>query len=425
MSDLQLALIAFGAVIILGVILFNRWQERRINRETMRRFEGPVDDALLEEFRFDPQTVAGIDDSEHIAIEEKFGDYVGKATPATESKPEPTMEFTAEEFPDEPTIEDEPFVVDEPFTVSDGVVEEDIQEEPPTIPEPAPAMQVSSPPPSDGGAELAEIDEKIDLVALINLDAPIDGAILQQALLQLPWFDKPARWYGLDEAGMWRDLSSTPNAKEFSRIVCALQLVDRSGPVSNETLRSFQLKCENISAKLGSVVVWQNNPDPQRHAVELDQFCAEVDVTVGFHVLSGTGQFAGTKLRGLVEAAGMMLQEDGAFHLADEAGNTLFSMVSQDKRPFKTETLRTLFYRGVSFRMDVPKVANCTETFNQMVTLARHLEKALNGSLVDDRQQALADSEIDKIRQQLAMIHGKMVARGIIPGSPAALRLFS
>ena len=121
----------------------------------------------------------------------------------------------------------------------------------------------------------------------------------------------------------------------------------------------------------------------------------------------------------------MVLHEDGAFHLVDEAGNTLFSMVSQDKRPFRTETLRTLFYRGVSFRMDVPKVANCTETFNQMVTLARHLEKALNGSLVDDRQQALADSEIDKIRHQLAMVHGAMVARGIIPGSPAALRLFS
>jgi FtsZ-interacting cell division protein ZipA len=59
MSDLQLALIAFGAVIILGVILFNRWQERRINRETMRRFEGPVDDALLEEFHFDPQADRG------------------------------------------------------------------------------------------------------------------------------------------------------------------------------------------------------------------------------------------------------------------------------------------------------------------------------------------------------------------------------
>jgi hypothetical protein len=425
MSDLQLALIAFGAVIILGVILFNRWQERRINRETMRRFEGPVDDALLEEFRFDPQAVAGIDDAEHIAIEEKFGDYVEKATSATGSKPEPPMAFAAEEFPDEPTIEDEPFVVDEPFATSDDVVDESLQEEPAAIPEPAPAVQASSPPSSDAGEESADIDEKIDLVALINLDAPVDGATLKQALVPLPWFDKPARWCGLDETGTWRELSNAPDAKKFSRIVCALQLVDRSGPVSSETLRSFQLKCENFSEKLGAVLVWQGNPDPQRHAVELDQFCADVDVTVGFHVLSGTGQFAGTKLRGLVEAAGMNLQEDGAFHLVDEGGNTLFSMVSQDKRPFRTETLRTLFYRGVSFRMDVPKVANCTETFNQMVTLARHLEKALNGSLVDDRQQALADSEIDKIRQQLAMIHGKMMARGIIPGSPAALRLFS
>jgi hypothetical protein len=45
--------------------------------------------------------------------------------------------------------------------------------------------------------------------------------------------------------------------------------------------------------------------------------------------------------------------------------------------------------------------------------------------LVDDNQRALGEIEIEKIRQQLKMIHAKMVARFILPGTPAALRLFS
>ncbi|HWT28125.1 MAG TPA: hypothetical protein VN084_01330 [Methylophilaceae bacterium] len=53
------------------------------------------------------------------------------------------------------------------------------------------------------------------------------------------------------------------------------------------------------------------------------------------------------------------------------------------------------------------------------------MEGSLSGKLVDDNQRPLGDSQIEKIRQQLKVIHATMVARGIMPGSPGALRLFS
>jgi FtsZ-interacting cell division protein ZipA len=147
---------------------------------------------------------------------------------------------------------------------------------------------------------------------------------------------------------------------------------------------------------------------------------------VGFHIMHGAnGPIAGTKLRGLAEAQGMTLQEEGAFHYADDAGTTLFTMVSQDQRPFRPETLRTVFYRGVSFQMDVPRVSRCTDAFNQMVLLARQLEISLEGALVDDNQRRLGNAEIGKIRQQLDLLQARMVERGILPGTPTALRLFS
>lgn len=53
------------------------------------------------------------------------------------------------------------------------------------------------------------------------------------------------------------------------------------------------------------------------------------------------------------------------------------------------------------------------------------MEQGLSAKLTDDNQRVLGDAEIEKIRRQLKLIHTTMVARGIIPGSPTALRLFS
>jgi microsomal dipeptidase-like Zn-dependent dipeptidase len=50
---------------------------------------------------------------------------------------------------------------------------------------------------------------------------------------------------------------------------------------------------------------------------------------------------------------------------------------------------------------------------------------ALHGTLVDDHQRELSDAQIEKIRQQLKLIQVQMTVRGIAPGTPLALRLFS
>jgi hypothetical protein len=45
--------------------------------------------------------------------------------------------------------------------------------------------------------------------------------------------------------------------------------------------------------------------------------------------------------------------------------------------------------------------------------------------MVDDNRAALTTASMDKIRKQMQDIHIAMNARGIAPGSPRALRLFS
>jgi hypothetical protein len=49
MTELQIGLLAIGALVVIGVLVYNRVQERRARRDTERAFGGPRSDALLED----------------------------------------------------------------------------------------------------------------------------------------------------------------------------------------------------------------------------------------------------------------------------------------------------------------------------------------------------------------------------------------
>lgn len=420
MSDMQLYLIALGAIIIAAVILFNWWQERRLSQDAIRRFDGPVDDALMEDFRIDRDRPVEFDE-EAIVIEERF-EILGEHSapelvePQLEDIPENTLLSELPGIMQEDSVEDaSPEIQEGALPVQEPDFDETPFEEELAVS--ASSRAVDLPPSMDG---------QIDLIALVHFDTPLTGAALRESLQPLPGFDKATQWFGRDESGAWYVLTKDQEQTQFYRMACALQFADRSGALSRECLRKFQLKIETLAENLGAVLEWRGTSDPLRYAAELDQFCIDVDVMVGFHLMhGGNGPFAATKLRGIAEAGGMQLREDGIFHFATESGDTLFTLVNHDQRPFTPELLRTAFIGGVSFQMDVPRVRNCPEAFNQMVLLARKMESSLGGMLIDDNQQPLNTESMDKIREQLRIIYAKMVARGIIPGSPSALRLFS
>ena len=496
MSDLQLSLLALGAVIIAAVILFNWWQERRFMRESLHRFEEPTNDILMaDDFHIDPDRVVAFE-SESLTIEDRFSEerYIPEDAlleelhpssradevfeppkpayrpepPRRAPQPEPVAPQEPAIFPQPPTppafaevVPEEPpfppFEEEQHEAVADFAYEPEPEPvvEPAPEPEPAPIQIEARPPepevaphaqpdtrphtaPSHAAPEHApageavvssmpdEVDEQIDLIGKAALPAALDIAAFLSAVQQMPRFDKPVQWLLQDETGFWQPLAADLPSGRYPQFVAALQLADRSGPVSQGGLLAFQEQVQRLASALGSRLAWHGAMDPLQYAIDLDQFCIDVDVMVGFHVLQGnSGPFSGAKLRGLAESGGMRLREDGAFHFEDENGRTLYTMTSQDQRPFKPETLRTVFYRGVSFQLDVPKVSSTSDAFNRMVQFARQLEASVDGILVDDNQRALGEIEVEKIRQQLKTIHTRMVARFILPGTSSALRLFS
>ncbi|MEO7345092.1 MAG: cell division protein ZipA C-terminal FtsZ-binding domain-containing protein, partial [Methylotenera sp.] len=167
------------------------------------------------------------------------------------------------------------------------------------------------------------------------------------------------------------------------------------------------------------------NGDALTAATALDSFCIDVDKTIGFHLVHGeNGAFTGTKLRGLAEAQGFTLSTDGLFRYYN-SGESSFVMFNSEDNPFSAEMLRASVVKGVTFQFDIPHIKQCTQSFGQMVQVARQMEIGLNAVLVDDNNKVLGDMQIEKIRQQLKVIHATMLVRGIIPGSDSALRLFS
>ena len=273
-----------------------------------------------------------------------------------------------------------------------------------------------------------DLHGQIDLIAVVYLPTETPLADLKPALLGLlDQNDKPAFVYVLPAQQNWLALDEAEPTAMITRLTCSLQLADRGGAVSRSTLNRFQLAVESAGLDFNAHVEWQSTGDALNIANALDAFCIEVDKTVGFHLVHGeNGAFTGTKLRGLAEAQGFAIATDGSFKYVDNSTQqTAFIMINQDNHPFSPEMLRTSVVKGVSFQLDIPHVKNCAEAFGQMVQVARQMEIGLNAVLIDDNQKVLGDIQIEKIRQQLKVIHAKMLVRGISPGSDSAKRLFS
>jgi FtsZ-interacting cell division protein ZipA len=438
-SQLQLGLLAIGALVITSVVIYNWWQERTIRRDMVQRFDGPIDDVLMgksaeispdadEAFGMDAET----DEHEQDFAAETAEEITDEATDtADDDEPEwEEPEFTASEptialEENEPEIE-EP-VIEEPESVllqeeEEELVLEETADVIPTLTSPAePVSELAEPATALPGG----VDALVDEIVTVTAEKAIDGEELRTLLSTMADFGKPVRWFGAS-GGEWLPLTKDYASRNFSRLVAALQLADRSGAVQAKGLRDFQDQISELGAQLGGEAMRQEERDALQYAQALDQFCIDVDVTVTLHLAAGiSGPFAGTKFRSLMEASGLTLKEDGRFHFTNAEGETMFTICSADQRPMSEDALRTSLLQDVVLMLDVPRVNDASNIFKQMAMLGSRMETALNAKLTDARQRALGDAEIEQIRSQIKAIHTKMQERQLIPGSASVLRLFS
>jgi hypothetical protein len=283
--------------------------------------------------------------------------------------------------------------------------------------------QVQDGAPSDVPADW--IDGIAECLLRIEFAEPAAAPALWAAQAEwAPRISKTLTWLGYDER-QWRPLTAH-DAGSYANVVAALQLADREGAVSEAEVDAFLDGVRALAQQFAGQVELPARHQVLAHAQALDSFCAGVDVQLGVNVVAADGAaFAGTKLRGLAEAMGLELRDDGLFHAEDDEGRTLFAVGNMGPALFEADGLKTMACTGITFTLDVPRVAAGPAAFNRMVTVARQMAEGLGGVLVDGQGHVLSETMVDGIRAKVAELQQRMAAHEIPPGSPRALRLFS
>ena len=385
MSDLQLSLIIIGVVVIAGVAVFNWLQQQRYRRKVQAAFDHEHSDILLD-----------TQDSEDMRerIEPKFN-----KNPIPDVQPDPFVHMDSSASHNK--ISQQTSITPNPIHIST-------------------TSSVTSP--------LLDYDSNTNYIVNIRSESPIVNTYIAKLLQRKFDFGKTVCWLGQHHKNeAWEEITNETNVDSDGYVYLkgCLQLADRSGPISEVNLSKFRDLVQDFASQVHAVAECPDIVSTHEKAVMLDKFCAEVDVMIGINIISkDDGAFVGTKIRALAEASGFRLESDGIFKYRDDSNHVLFTLSNYESSPFLPENMKSLTTHGVTFLLDVPRVAHGERVFDQMTHLAKIFSNTLGGIMVDDNRVPLSDSGIQRSKQQLIDIQSSMKKNHINAGSPSALRLF-
>ena len=408
MSELQTALLAIGAGVIVAVYAYGWWQQRKYRRKFGAAFKASHADALYQESAPEPvEHILEAMDEEPLA-EEAMGEAIqARDAPPIQLSPASGESEARGAKPGEREMQS--------LTLADA--------------DAMPAVEIPAATLLDGSCAL--LDARSDFIIELHLAEPSPAAVLDGLWQRKFDFGKPVQVCGLTLPGKMTTARQWERAIAESQILyehfrIALQLVDRGGAISAAKLADFRDLVLGVAKHIKADTTVADVDETHRRATELDAFCAGVDQMAGINLVTpGERLLSGAKIAQAATLHGMTLEADGAFHALDAQGHSAFSLINQDSRPFQHHTLETFATPGLTLLLDVPHVENPAAQFDRMVGIAHELARELQANLVDDHRVVLSDSGLARIRAQIAEVEGKMRDNGIAPGSGQARRLFA
>src|SRR3989338_5525260 len=272
----------------------------------------------------------------------------------------------------------------------------------------------------------ALLDARSDFIIELHLAEPGPAAALVGLWQRKFDFGKPVQVCGLTLATDEWEITLAESHTLYQRFRIALQLVDRSGAISAAKLADFRDLVLGVAGHIKADSAASDVHEAHRRAAELDTFCAEGDQMIGINLVPpGERLLLCGKIAQAAALRGMTLEADGAFHLLDAQGHSLFSLANQDAKPFQHHTPETAGTAGITLLLDVPRTENPAKQFFRMARIARELARELQANLVDDHRVALTDPALAVIREQIIRVETKMCANDIVPGSAQARRTSS
>ena len=406
MSSLQIGLVIAGVLLVVGVILYNRWQERRVRM----RLDATraVEDTSAQ--RVEPTLRRGDDDA---SASDRYD-------PVDSTAPDPSADVDHD--PDwRPPVD---AVVTLPDSEQQAFADDEIPDDASSASRPVETNRRAR------GAMPAQLtaaapDPDIETIIMLQPARPVAaGAVAAGLHARL---GKPVRWYGRRETREpWQRLAADSRG-DYSELAACMLLADRNGAASLAQIESFRKLAGEIAASLPGAFSGAPADDEAQRAEALDRLCAELDMQIGLTVRKvPPAIIAGTRLRGVAEASGFRLAPTGRFEwVQDDTGAVLFTLQNMTDEPFTTDRLRTGSSPGVIFLLDVPRVADPPRAFDQMKLAAKRMAHTVGAELVDDNGRPLNDAGLAAIREQVVAADAALRRYNIEPGSPRALKLFA
>ncbi len=402
-----MGMIGLGGAAVVAVLAYNKWQEMKHRKLAEKLLNAQQPDILLDS----ATPTVTLDEPVRENEASRFGDdrvepLLREALPVGESAHGDTRRAASAEGR---------VSADDGWSAGAGDADGDD----------VPSAAVVAPKRQEIQAPLPVLSPAIDHIAVIELSEPVGAyRICQNQRLALVRIAKPIHWLGFNEdEQIWENIEPEGDGL-YRHLRVGLQLVDRKGPVRDGDLSIFHVAMQDLASELLGLAELPPGETALHQAAELDEFCAGVDIQIGINVISQGQVFPGTKLRALAESAGMTLDGEGRFARLDDAGNVLYVLTNQQTEEFSSETMRTLSTHGVTFLLDVPRVAAGDRVLNQMLETAKRFAESLRGTVVDDNRRPLLDGALEPICRQVAQYQSSMAERQLPAGGKLSQRLF-
>lgn len=363
MTELQMSLIAIGGTIVAGVIFYNKWQEYKAKKSVEQAFS-----------------------SEHADVLMQAGAAVAQADDAPRStRHEPSF---AEVPPKSVTTE---------HSESDAAIAE--QEETSSV-----AQEKELP-----------VDALIDCNIPLMFDGLVQGEKILPVLQSLQHIGyKPVHFIGRRQDEDWEEIQS---GYAYSALQAGVQLASRANALNELEYSELVMRLRAVADTLGAELDVPDMPEVIQVARELHRFIVDHDAQLGINVHTNGAPWAVSSLLSILDKQGFDMHPDGRFIMPDGDGGSLFSL-SINVAPVAETTPR------LTLLLSVPCVAPLRDGFGAMVICAKSLAGKLDGTVVDDGNNALSDEAIAGIADQVFAFYDDMQAAEIPAGSNRAQRLF-
>ena len=271
-----------------------------------------------------------------------------------------------------------------------------------------------------------QLDPLIDVMASMELDAPVSG---EAALAALP----PVRRVGSKlfiveglnaDTGEWENLQA---GLFYSAFQVGIQVANRQGPLNDIEFSEFVVKAQTYADGFGVTPELPDMSEAIAHARELDQFAASHDAQLSFTIASRKTAWSPGYVQQQAARIGFVpgVIPGRMVIAASTSGLPPVLVLSFDARAAMAEDPNQSALRSISLGLDVPQVAPSEQAFARLCESAQALAQAMDGQITDDNGQVLSDAAIQIIDNDLKNLYQALAARDLAAGSLQARRLFS